>query len=137
MSKSENQMAAIYLSDENELIIEKIKKAKSDGVPAVPNSEKTESVENLFGLMRLVSAADVIEKFEADYNNCVIRYGDMKKQLGDDMVKFVAPLREKAKAIRADERYLKEVMEIGAGKAGESARATLKLVKEAMGLKYF
>jgi tryptophanyl-tRNA synthetase len=106
-------------------------------VPAAPHSEKTDSVKNLFGLMHLVSAADVIEKFEADYNNCVIRYGDMKKQLGEDMVKFVAPLREKAKAIRANEGFLKETMEIGAAKAGESARATLKLVKEAMGLKYF
>ncbi|MES1214824.1 MAG: tryptophan--tRNA ligase [Bacteroidota bacterium] len=137
MSKSENQMATLYLADDDDMIRKKITKAKSDGVPTEPNSQKTDSVENLFGLMRLVSANDVVEKFEADFNNCVIRYGDMKNQLGEDMVKFISPLREKAKAIRADEKYLKEVMETGADKAGKSAKATMKLVREAMGLKYF
>ncbi len=137
MSKSENQMATIYLADDDELIRQKIKKAKSDVVPAEPNSKKTEAVENLFTLMRLVSDKDVIEKFEADFNNCVIRYGDMKSQLGEDMVKFVGPLREKAKAFRSDEKYLREVMAIGAEKARSSAKATMELVRTAMGLKYF
>jgi tryptophanyl-tRNA synthetase len=137
MSKSENQMATIYLADDDELIIQKIKRAKSDVVPTEPNSKKPDSVENLFGLMRLVSANDVVEKFDADFNNCVIRYGDMKKQLGEDMVKFISPLREKARTIRADEKYLKEVMETGAEKAGKSAKATMKLVQDAIGLKYF
>ena len=45
----------------------------------------------------------MFEKFEADFNNCTIRYGDMKKQLAEDMVKFIAPIREKADAIRNDE----------------------------------
>src|SRR5260221_4877839 len=129
MSKSENQMATLYLADGDELIRQKIKKAKSDVVPAEPNSKKSDVVENLFGLMSLVSDKDVVEKFESDFNNCVIRYGDMKKQLAEDMVKFIAPLRDKAKALRADEKYLKSVMEMGAEKAGESAKATIKLVR--------
>ena len=29
-----------------------------------------------------------IQKFEEDFNNCTIRYGDMKKQLAEDMVAF-------------------------------------------------
>ena len=45
----------------------------------------------------------MINKFEEDYNNCTIRYGDMKKQLAEDMVKFITPIREKAEAIRNDE----------------------------------
>ena len=49
--------------------------------------------------MRLVSAADVVEKFESDYNNCSIRYGDMKKQLAEDMVNFISPIRNKVDAI--------------------------------------
>jgi tryptophanyl-tRNA synthetase len=137
MSKSENQMATLYLADEDKLILDKIKGAKTDSVPAAANSVKPPAVDNLFGLMRLVSTKDVVDKFESDFNNCTIRYGDMKKQLGEDMVKFISPLREKARAIRADEKYLREVMETGAEKAGKSALATLKLVQEAMGLKYF
>jgi tryptophanyl-tRNA synthetase len=137
MSKSENHMNTIYLADDDELILQKIKKAKSDVVPAEPNAQKTPAVENLFGLLRLVSENDVVEKFEADFNSCVIRYGDMKKQLGEDMVKFVAPLREKARAFRSDEKYLREVMALGAEKARNSAKATMELVRSAMGLKYF
>ncbi|HWR33131.1 MAG TPA: hypothetical protein VN451_06390, partial [Chitinophagaceae bacterium] len=72
-----------------------------------------------------------------DYNNCCIRYGDLKKQLAEDIVKFITPIREKAGAIRNDEKYLKEVMEKGAEKARRSARATMELVRQAIGLNYF
>ena len=137
MSKSENQLATLYLSDEDELIRKKVMKAKTDGGPTEANSPKPDYIENIFLLMKLVSAADVIEKFEADYNNCTIRYGDMKKQLAEDMVRFIAPIREKATAIRNDEKYLKEIMEKGADKARKSARATIEIVREAMGLNYF
>jgi len=137
MSKSENAMATLYLTDTDDLIRQKITKAKSDVVPTVPNSEKSDAVENLFGLMQLVSAKDVLEKFESDFNNCVIRYGDLKKQLAEDMVKFIAPLRERIKSIRADEKHLQQVIQLGAEKARKSAQATMKLVHEAMGLKYF
>jgi tryptophanyl-tRNA synthetase len=87
--------------------------------------------------MQLVSPPDVQKKFEADYDNCSIRYGDMKKQLGEDMVQFIAPIREKAEAIRTDIAYLKQVMEKGAEKARRSATETMKLVREAIGLNYF
>ncbi|HKB45105.1 MAG TPA: tryptophan--tRNA ligase [Chitinophagaceae bacterium] len=137
MSKSENQLATLYLSDDDELIRKKIMKAKMDAGPTTPNSKKSENVENIFLLMKLVSTKDVINKFEEDYNNCSIRYGDMKKQLAEDMVRFITPIREKAETIRNDLAYLKEVMEKGAEKARKSAKATMKLVREAIGLNYF
>jgi tryptophanyl-tRNA synthetase len=87
--------------------------------------------------MKLVSAEDVVAKFESDYNNCNIRYGDMKKQLAEDMVNFIAPIRGKVNAILNDEKYLQKVMEQGAEKARASAKATMSLVREAMGLNYF
>jgi tryptophanyl-tRNA synthetase len=137
MSKSENQLATLYLSDDDELIRKKVMKAKTDAGPTQPNSPKPDYIENIFLLMGLVSNADVIKKFEEDYDNCSIRYGDMKKQLAEDMVRFISPIREKADAIRNDEKYLKEVMEKGAEKARSSAGATMELVRQAIGLKYF
>lgn len=137
MSKSENQMATLYLSDDDELIRKKVMKAKTDAGPTEQNAAKPDYIENIFGLMKLVSEADVIQKFESDYNSCTIRYGDMKKQLGEDMVKFISPIREKAESIRNNTVYLKEVMEKGAEKARKSAKATMEQVREAMGLKYF
>lgn len=136
MSKSENQNATLYLADEDDMIRKKIMKAKTDAGPTEPNSPKPDYIENLFQLMRLVSEPAAVQKFEDDYNRCVIRYGDMKKQLAEDMVKFIAPIREKAAAIQANEAYLKEVMEKGAAKARRSAAATMELVRAAMGLNY-
>ena len=137
MSKSENQNATIYLADEDELIRKKVMKAKTDAGPTEPNSAKPDYIENIFQLMRLVSTPDTIQKFEDDFNNCVIRYGDMKKQLGEDIAKFVAPIREKAKAIENDDAYLKNVMLKGAEKARISAQKTIELTREAIGLNYF
>ncbi|MEO7394389.1 MAG: tryptophan--tRNA ligase [Chitinophagaceae bacterium] len=137
MSKSEKQYATLYLSDDDDLIRKKVMKAKTDAGPTEPNSQKPDYIENIFGLMKLVSSDEVIIKFEEDYNGCRIRYGDMKKQLGEDMVKFISPIREKAASIRNDSAYLKKVMERGAEKARKSAKATIELVREAIGLNYF
>jgi tryptophanyl-tRNA synthetase len=137
MSKSENQNATLYLSDSDKLIMDKVKKAKTDSGPTEPNSAKPDYIENIFLLMKLVSEESVVKKFEDDFNNTSIRYGDLKKQLGEDMIKFIAPIREKAEAIRNDEKFLKEVMEKGAEKARTSAKATMELVRQAMGLNYY
>lgn len=137
MSKSENQMSTLYLSDEDDLIRKKIMKAKTDSGPSEKNAVKPDYIENIFLLMKLVSAPDVIKKYEDDFNNCSIRYGEMKKQLAEDMVAFIAPIRQKATDIMTDEKYLKTVMEKGAEKAGKSAKATMEIVRQAMGLKYF
>lgn len=137
MSKSENQMATLYLADDDEIIRKKVMKAKTDAGPTAPDSIKPDYIENIFLLMKLVCTAEVIAKFEADYNNCTIRYGDLKKQLAEDMVNFISPIRNKVNAILSDEKYLREVMEKGAEKANRSAGETMRLVRESMGLKYF
>ena len=148
MSKSENQMATLYLSDDDETIRKKIMKAKTEsGSGAVSKDAETgnavvnvgmpESVANLFQLMRLVETDDVVQKFQADYDAGTIRYGDMKKTLAEGMVGFIRPIREKAEAIQNDIPYLRRVMEAGAAKARVSAQATIKLAQEAIGLKYY
>ncbi|MEP6846735.1 MAG: tryptophan--tRNA ligase, partial [Panacibacter sp.] len=136
MSKSENQMATLYMADEDDLIRKKIMKAKTDSGPTEPNSVKPDYVENIFDLMKLVSAEDTIAKFESDFNNCVIRYGDMKKQLAEDMVNFMSPIRERAKAIENDKDQIAKVILRGKEKARASADATLQLVRKAVGVHY-
>jgi tryptophanyl-tRNA synthetase len=137
MSKSENQMATLYLADEDDAIRKKIMKAKTDSGPAENNSVKPDYIENLFLLMKLVSGNETLEYFEEKFNNCSIRYGDMKKQLAEDMVKFISPIREKVNDILKDEKYLQKVMKQGAEKSTANAEVTMKLVRDAMGLNYF
>ncbi len=136
MSKSENQLATIYLADDDELIRKKVMKAKTDGGPTEVNMPKPDYIENIFLLMKLVSEQSTIDLFEKAYQECTIRYGDMKKQLAEDMVKFISPIRQKAITIQQDEQYMKKIMEQGAEKACASAKKTMELVREAMGLVY-
>jgi tryptophanyl-tRNA synthetase len=137
MSKSENQNATLYLADSDDVIRKKVMKAKTDNGPIRANAIKPDYIENIFQLMRLVSPEDVLVNFEKDYDNCTIRYGDMKKQLAEDMVAFISPIREKIETLLANEKYLREVMQMGAEKAGKSAHETMKLVRETIGLNYF
>jgi tryptophanyl-tRNA synthetase len=137
MSKSENQLATLYLADDDELIRKKVMKAKTDVGPTAPDSVMPDFIQNLFHLMRLVSEESTLQKFEEDFRKASIRYGDMKRQLAEDMVKFIAPIREKAQSIRSDEVYLKKVVQRGAEKARESARKTIGQTRELIGMNYF
>ncbi|MEY3350548.1 MAG: tryptophan--tRNA ligase [Bacteroidota bacterium] len=136
MSKSENQLATLYLADSDEQIRKKVMKAKTDAGPSAPNTPKPDYIENIFQLLSLVSDKEVVATYESAYNECSIRYGDMKKQLAEDMVRFIAPIREKAEQIRTDHAYLSRIMEQGAEKARASAQKTMDLVRSAMGLDY-
>ncbi len=137
MSKSENNLSTLYFADDDETIRKKVMKAKTDAGPVEANSSKPDYIENLFMLMKLVSSDEVISKYNNDYNKCTIRYGDMKKQLAEDMIQFIAPIRSKTNDILENDDYLLEIMKKGAEKATESALVTMELVRQAMGLNYF
>lgn len=137
MSKSENTMATLYLADEDDMIRKKIMKAKTDGGPTENNSKKPDYIENLFQLMKLVSTEDVYTDYEKKFNDCTIRYGDLKKQLAEDMVLFISPIRKRVNDILNDEKYLQKVMKLGAEKSIAHAEITMTMVRNAMGLNYF
>jgi tryptophanyl-tRNA synthetase len=136
MSKSEQQMNTVYLKDDDELIRKKIMKAKTDQGPTEPNSSKPEYIQGLFTLLGLVSSQEVLTKFEHDFNQCHIRYGDMKKQLADDLIRFIAPIREKAAALQNDPAEIDRILTMGAEKARKSAESTLKEVRKALGFRH-
>jgi tryptophanyl-tRNA synthetase len=137
MSKSENSMATLYLADGDETIRKKVMKIQTDSGPSEKNSVKPGYIQNLFLFMNLVSTDEVVAKYEDAFNNCTIRYGDMKKQLAEDMVSFIAPIRNRVNEILQDETYLKNVMKMGAEKAVASAEATMQVVRNSMSLDYF
>jgi tryptophanyl-tRNA synthetase len=136
MSKSENQFATLYLSDDDDVIRKKIMRAKTDSGPVSANETMPDYIQNIFQLMKLVSETSIVEKFTEDFNKASIRYGDMKKQLAEDMVKFITPIRQKAEAIYADKSYLKNIIEEGAEKARTSAKKTIEKIRELIGLNY-
>jgi tryptophanyl-tRNA synthetase len=135
MGKTEGN--AIYLADEPDVIRKKVMKAVTDAGPSEPNQAMDEPIRNIFTLMHIVSEQETYDYFLEQYNTCKIRYGDMKKQLAQDIIAFTDPLREKIKAIYGDEEYLKKVVAQGREKARTSASQTVKDVREIIGIRHF
>ena len=135
MGKSEGN--GIYLADDPKSIRKKVMRAVTDSGPTEQNQTPTEAIQNLFTLMEVVSEKDTVTFFREQYANCSIRYGDMKKQLAEDIIDFTTPIRERIMAISSDEEYLQKVVNNGAEKARESAAKTLKEVREIIGFKPF
>jgi tryptophanyl-tRNA synthetase len=137
MGKSEGESNVVNLSDTPEVIRKKVSKAVTDSGPTAENQKKPVEIQNLFDLMKVVSSADTYEHFDKLYNACQIRYGDLKKQLAEDMIIATAPIREKINEIDKDSSYLRQVARHGAIKARESASKTIREIREIIGFKNF
>ncbi|MBX7202030.1 MAG: tryptophan--tRNA ligase [Bacteroidia bacterium] len=133
MGKSEGEGNAIFLVDEPEVIRKKVMRAVTDTGPGNPGQEMSEPVANLFNLLSLVSTKDTVDYFKEQHDKAIIRYGDLKKQLAEDIIMFTAPIREKVREISANDDYLEQVIALGGLKARESAARTLKEVRAIIG----
>ena len=74
-----------------------------------------------------------MEYFDDLYNRCQIRYGDLKKQLAEDMVAFVEPIRQRILEFQSDDARLRRIMDLGKEKAHDSAARTLAEVRRVIG----
>ncbi len=135
MGKSEGN--AIFLADTPEVIRKKVMRAVTDSGPTEENQQKPEAIQNLFTLMDVVSKPETISFFDEAYNKCSIRYGDLKKQLAEDIIAFTTPFRERILSLSEDTEYLQKVTSQGAEAARESARKTISEVREIIGFKPF
>ena len=135
MGKSEGN--GIFLSDPDDVIRKKVMKAVTDGGPTEPNSPMPEGITNLFTIMKAVSTPDTLQHYTDLWNRCEIRYGDMKKQLAEDIIKVVTPIRTNLAEIINDDAYLHKVVTRGAEVARESASKTVAEVREIMGIRPF
>ena len=135
MAKSEGN--CVYLIDDEKTLRKKVMRAVTDQGPTEPNSVKPEPIENLFTIMKVVSTPDTVDYFEEKYNKCEIRYGDMKKQLAEDILNVTLPIRNRILEIQKDDDYLRKVVKQGAEKARESASKVLDDVRRIMGFRNF
>lgn len=135
MGKSEGN--AIYLADDEKTIRKKVMRAVTDSGPTEPGQKMTDPIKNLFTIMEFVSGPDAVKHFKEQYNNCTIRYGDLKKQLAEDLVVFMEPVKSRIEDILANDEYLSKVAREGAEKARVSAAKTLREVRELIGFKPF
>ena len=135
MGKSEGN--CIYLVDDPKVLRKKVMRAVTDEGPQAPNSPMSEPIANLFSLLELTSTPEVVKHFRDAYADCSIRYGDLKKQLAEDILAVTTPIRERVNDILANDDYLRKVIARGAEKARERASKTLAEVREIMGIRKF
>ena len=135
IGKSEGN--GIFLADSPSEIRKKVMRAVTDSGPTAHDQKLSEPLKNLFTIMSVVSEPSTIQYFRDKYASCEIRYGDLKKQLGEDIVKFTGPIRERIDEILSDHKYLSKVVTNGAEKARASASKTIREVRDIIGYKEF
>ncbi|WP_165520621.1 tryptophan--tRNA ligase [Helicobacter pylori] len=130
MSKShQGANHAIFLLDEPDIIVKKIKKAATDSMGVIAFDEKREGIFNLLNIYMLLSDESP-ENIEERFKNK--GYGDFKKELAEVMIQALKPIQERYRGISDDE--VKAVLNCGTEKARPLARATYQKAKELMGL---
>jgi len=135
MGKSEGN--GIFLADPPNVIRKKVMSAVTDAGPTKMGQEMSEPVSNLFTMMNVVSDQSVVKYFTDKYASCEIRYGELKKQLAEDIIKATDPIRIRINDILTDNRYLSQVVKEGCEKARASASRTIREVREIIGYKAF
>ena len=95
------------------------------------------AIANLFKMMSIVSSPDTVSYFDEKWNACTLRYGDMKKQLAEDMVAVLNPIRERIQEYSSNTDLLDRIAAAGAMKARESAVKTLKEVRKTIGFRVY
>ena len=133
MGKSEGN--CIYLRDDDKTIRRKVMRAVTDNGPQQPDSQRPEVIENLFTFLRIASTQETYDYFDAKWKDCSLRYGDLKKQIADDLCAIVAPIRQRIEQYSADTALLDDIARQGAEVARASAAATLAEVRRIIGFR--
>lgn len=133
MGKSEGN--CIYLKDDDKTITKKVMRAVTDNGPQAPNSPKPEVIENLFTFLKVCSNEETYQYFDERWNDCTLRYGDLKKQIAEDVVKTISPIRERILDYQAQTELLDRMAKEGAERARESAQNTMKEVRKIIGFR--
>lgn len=132
MSKSAGVKSYIGINDSPEIIKEKMKKAVTD---TGKSKEITPATKNLFLLLEILGKKEHYETFLAEHKKGTVKYSQLKETLAQDIADYFAPFRAKRKELEAKPEYVKEILADGAERAHKIARATMREVKEKIGLK--
>ncbi|HEX3424084.1 MAG TPA: tryptophan--tRNA ligase [Sphingomicrobium sp.] len=135
MSKSDpSEMSRIQLTDSDEEIAQKIRKAKTDPDPLPDNVEALEGrpeAKNLVGIYAAVTGATVEEVLSQFAGQ---GFGTFKPVLADSLVALIAPVRKRLDELRRDPAEFDRILAKGAARASELAAPVLAGAKSAVGL---
>ena len=121
----------IYVTDEPEAIVKKLRSAVTDTGTEVRRAADKPGISNLIDILAAVRAV-APEAIEAEFEGS--QYGPFKAAVGEAVVDYLAPVRERYAQLRADEEELERILAVGGEKARAMAAATLADVRATMGV---
>lgn len=131
MSKSdENSSNTIFLSDTQDVIIKKFKRAVTDSDNTIRSAPEKPGISNLLSIYSCVTGKTLPE-CEVEFEGK--GYGHFKVAVGEAVVAMLEPYQKEHAKLMADKEYLDKIILDGAKKAKELAAPTLAKVKEAIG----
>ena len=134
MSKSDpSDLSRINLTDDNDQIINKIKRAKTDPLPLpgeIKNLAKRAEAENLLGIYSSIknqSLESSISEFSGK------NFSEFKEKLSEALIKTIEPISKEIKKLLNEEKYLDTILLEGSVKADKIASKKIKEIKELVG----
>jgi len=134
MSKSDpSDYSRIMLIDNEDEIVQKIRKAKTDPLPLPSNLEEAKTRPEAFNLLTIYAALNNISTIQAIESYAGTEFSQFKKDLADLSVEKILPISKEMKKLMEDSAYLDKIMSIGKEKAIAVAEPILKQVYEIIG----
>jgi tryptophanyl-tRNA synthetase len=127
-----SELGTVYVLEEPSAIEKKIKSAVTDSGADIVRAPEKPGVSNLIEILA-VARASAPEAVEAELQSAR-GYGDLKAAVSEAVIAYLAPVRERYAALRADQGALEAVLEEGAARARAIAAGTLADVRERMGV---
>jgi tryptophanyl-tRNA synthetase len=121
----------VYVLDEPAAIMKKFKRAVTDSGSDIVRAPDKHGISNLIDIL---AAVREIAPEEVEREFAGSGYGAFKQAVGEAVVEYLAPVRERYETVRADERALEATLAAGAEKARAIASATVADVRQAMGV---
>ena len=133
MSKSdESDLSRINLTDSPELILKKIKKAKTDSESFISFDENRKEIYNLLNIFSATSNKTP-QELAKEYEN--LGNGKFKNDLAESLIEHLKPIQERLKQFEEDKSYIDKILKSGSEKAQEIANKTKNEIFEIIGLK--
>jgi tryptophanyl-tRNA synthetase len=130
-TSGDSPQGTVYILDEPDVIIKKFRTAVTDSGREIRHNDDKAGISNLLEILAVVRDESV-EQLEREFEGS--GYGDFKLAVGEAVVDYLAPVRERYNVLRDDEDELEAVLQLGAAKAREIAAGTIRDVRAAMGV---
>ena len=135
MSKSDtSDFSRISLTDSDDEIEKKIKKAKTDALPVPDSNRSLEDMPEAKNLLTIFSACEE-EDFEKTFDKFKGKnFSELKRDLTEVLINKIGPIRDEMKKLNNDKKYLIQILNTGSQKAQKISTKVLKEVYEVTGL---